>query len=209
MNHRCDLLIETVRWSGGRYHNAALHMKRMLRSSPALQFPATDGHGWLPPVPHSLRALTLKCRIIYDTEIRKIEFEPYSPKTVRSLQMICDNTIDYHLKYADRSRLESLLAAGRKHADEIIIVKNGLVTDTSYSNLIFMAGDRIYTPAKPLLRGVMTTRLLLDGHIIPADLSPADILPGNRYGITHALPVNAMLPPGTIPPIDTAHILPL
>lgn len=201
------LFIETLRWSGRRYHLTALHRERMLRTSPELRLPPGDMDCWLPPVPDGLQNLTVKCRLTYDTEIRTIEFEPYSPRCVRSLQMVCDDSIDYQLKYADRSRLDSLRNR-RGQADEIIIVKNGLVTDTSYSSLLFKAGDRLYTPATPLLRGVMVASLLSAGALVRADLAPDDILPGNSLGITHALLVNAMMPPGTIAPVDIRNIYP-
>ncbi|MDE5930490.1 MAG: aminotransferase class IV [Muribaculaceae bacterium] len=207
MSRKQKLFIETLRWSGRRYHLTALHRERMLRTSPELRLPPGDMECWLPPVPDDLQDLTVKCRITYDTEIRTIEFEPYSPRCVRSLQMVCDDCIDYHLKYADRSCLDSLRSR-RGQADEIIIVKNGLVTDTSYSSLLFKAGDKLYTPATPLLRGVMVASLLAAGALVRTELTPDDILPGNSLGITHALLVNAMMPPGTISPVDIRNIYP-
>ena len=207
MNTQGPLFIETVRWSAGRYRLSDLHAMRMARTSPAIRKLVEGGlDRYLPPVPVDLQGATLKCRLTYDTEIRCIELEPYTPKIIRSLRMVEDNTIDYHLKYADRSRLNAL-AALRGEADDIIIVRNGLIADTSYANLVFRAADALLTPSTPLLRGVMITHLLADGIIKEAPLTPADLLPGNRYGITHAMPVNAMLPPGAVPPIHISQIL--
>ena len=208
MNPTFDQFIETIRWSHGRYHLTALHARRMLHTSGLMHDLAQGGlDRLLPPVPDAMRDETVKCRIIYDTEIRSIELEPYKPKSITTLQMVEDDTIDYRLKYADRSRLAFLMSK-RGEADEIIIVKNGLITDSSYSNLVFQAGSRLLTPAHPLLRGVMMTHLLSSGDISPANLAPEDILPGNRYGITHVKIINAMLPLGAMPPVDIARIYP-
>jgi 4-amino-4-deoxychorismate lyase len=44
--------------------------------------------------------------------------------------------------------------------DDIIIVRNGFVTDASYANLIFRKGDEWFTPATFLLAGTMRAFLL-------------------------------------------------
>jgi 4-amino-4-deoxychorismate lyase len=84
------------------------------------------------------------------------------------------DAIDYHVKFFDRSRLESLYAL-RGDCDDIIIVKNGLVTDTSMSNLIFLDGARWITPAEPLLAGTCRERLLSEGNITAATIRPKDL----------------------------------
>ncbi|MDE6139644.1 MAG: aminotransferase class IV [Alistipes sp.] len=198
--------IETVRWCQGRYHLIGLHRQRMERTCRELYGTSCEDIGdWLAPVPENMRGMTVKCRITYDIAIRSVEFEPYTPKRVESLQLVDGGTIDYHLKFSDRTTLD-LLAERRGSADAVIIVKDGLVTDTTYSNLVFQAGDKLLTPSRPLLRGVMATHLIESGRVIPADLTPDDILPGNRYGITRAYLVNAMLPLGTAPSVDILNI---
>jgi 4-amino-4-deoxychorismate lyase len=54
---------------------------------------------------------------------------------------------------------------------DIIIIKNGLVTDTSFSNICFYDGTRWLTPAKPLLKGTMRAYLLSKNLIIEKDIS--------------------------------------
>jgi 4-amino-4-deoxychorismate lyase len=135
-----------------------------------------------------------KCRITYSDIIHSVEIIPYKPKIVNTLQLIEDNEIDYAYKYADRSRLDNLLS--RKTADEIIIVRQGLITDTSYSNLIFYDGKRWHTPSSFLLNGTRRQRMLLAGLIVESEIRPSDLRHFTRVKL-----INAMLDPETSPSI--------
>lgn len=127
-----------------------------------------------------------KCRVSYSREIEKVEFEAYTPKEINSFKLV-ESDIDYSLKYADRSELLNLYRQ-RGAADEIIIVKNGLITDTSYSNLIFFNGNKWLTPKSPLLFGIQRERLLREGKIQEADITAADLV-----NFESVMVVNAML----------------
>ena len=106
-----------------------------------------------------------KCRVTYDRMIREVQVLPYQPRSVKSLKISEDSEIEYNYKYADRSRLEELLRM-KGDCDDILIVKNGCVTDTSYSNIIFQSGDGSWiTPDTPLLRGTMRQFLMEEGRI--------------------------------------------
>ncbi|MDE5635207.1 MAG: aminotransferase class IV [Muribaculaceae bacterium] len=95
----------------------------------------------------------------------------------------------------------------RGDCDEILIIKDTLITDTSYSNIIFTGTDGIYTPRSPLLAGVMRQHLIDSGTLIEHDLTVSDIRPGNPLGITSAYMINAMLPPGAASPIPVGQII--
>ncbi len=127
-------------------------------------------------LPPSVAAGIHKCRVTYGYGIIKIEFEPYSPRVIHSLKLVAHDAIDYRRKYADRSVIDRLYAA-RGDCDDILIVRNGLVTDTSYANVAFWDGTRWLTPHEPLLRGTCRARLLEEGAMGEEDLRPAD-LPG-------------------------------
>ena len=154
-----------------------------------------------------MRHTTVKCRVTYGgSGIQKIDFEPYTPRPINSLRIVDGGNIDYHLKYADRNALGRLTAMS-DGADDVIIMKNRLVTDATYANLVFIAGTRLLTPATPLLRGVMVSHLIATGQVTALPLTLSDICPGNRLGITHVMLVNAMLPPGSMPPIDINNVI--
>jgi len=114
-----------------------------------------------------------KCRVIYDASIRQIEFRPYQIKPLRSLQLIEDSDIDYTHKWLDRRRLQRHVA--HANADDVLIVKNGLLTDTSYANVALFDGTQWLTPAIPLLAGTRRRQLLEQGFMVEAELKPSDL----------------------------------
>jgi len=128
-----------------------------------------------------------KARFLYGRDNYKIEFEQYTPKTVNSLKLVVCNDIDYHLKYSSRDYLNSL-AMQRDGADDILIVKDGFVTDTSFSNIIFSDGTAWYTARKPLLRGTCRARLIKNNIIEERDIKPEDL-----SGFSYFMLINAML----------------
>ena len=117
---------------------------------------------------------TVRCNVIYGPDIRAISFRKYEKKPINSLKLVSCDTIDYHLKFHDRSVLKELLET-RGTADEIIIVKNGCITDTSMSNLIFRNEGAWWTPSTPLLKGTVRERLLSEGKILEKKMTPQDL----------------------------------
>jgi 4-amino-4-deoxychorismate lyase len=67
------------------------------------------------------------------------------------LQLVTDNEIEYTHKTTDRNALNRLFEQ-RKKADDIIIVKNGQLTDSLFANLVFESHTgELFTPKNPLL----------------------------------------------------------
>lgn len=123
--------------------------------------------------PHPTKGL-FKCRIVYDTAILSIEVLPYTITPVTTLKIVEGNTIDYAYKYADRSALHQLFEL-REGCDDILIVKNGLLSDSYYSNILLFDGHHWITPNTPLLKGTMRQALLNDGKIKEATIQLADL----------------------------------
>lgn len=127
-----------------------------------------------------------KCRIIYDKQLTTISFLPYQIRPIRSLQLVIDNEIDYTYKYEDRTHLESLFAK-RHHSDDILIVKNGYLTDTFYANIVLENAGEFVTPTQPLLNGVRRTDLLAQGKIQTLPLRTVDLKNFERIHLINAL----------------------
>jgi 4-amino-4-deoxychorismate lyase len=134
-----------------------------------------------------LSAGLFKCRVVYDRQIKKIEFLPYVMPRINSLQPVACNSMDYSFKYEDRSRLQQLYAL-RGAAADILIIKNGLITDTSFCNVVFYNGKQWLTPERPLLRGVRRAALLEQEQILTAVIRWDDL----QY-FTKVRLVNAMI----------------
>lgn len=178
--------IESICLRDGTFQNLELHERRMHRALDSIhsnskldlssillsqKFPES---GWW------------KCRIIYDDRSQEISFEEYQPRRVSSLKMVHSNSIDYLHKYVDRSNLEKLFAM-RESCDNIIIIKNGNVTDSLHANLAFKKGSEWFTPESYLLPGVMRERLLKDQIIKTAVIKEANIRNFEKVKLVNAL----------------------
>jgi 4-amino-4-deoxychorismate lyase len=115
-----------------------------------------------------------KCRIVYEKQLESIEFIPYEPKKIQSLKVVYDNEINYSHKYENRAAIESLFSQ-RQYCDDVLIVKNGFVTDSSFSNIIFFDGFKWITPHTPLLRGTMRQFLIDAAEIKEQPVAVQDI----------------------------------
>lgn len=138
--------------------------------------------------------------MIYGWELLQVEFLPYTPRPIRSLKLVADDAIDYAWKSEDRSALEHLFAQ-KGACDDILIVKNGLLTDSSYSNLAFYDGEVWFTPEMPLLQGVQRERLLQEEQIIAASIRVEDLNCFSQIAL-----INAMLQLGDCV-VDVADVI--
>ena len=110
-------------------------------------------------IPEKYSRGIIKARFSYNATEYLWNFEPYVLQEINSLKIIYDDNIDYQLKYSDRSYLENLYSK-KGECDDILIVKNGMITDTSYCNIVFFDGTNWITPAFPLLKGTCREQLL-------------------------------------------------
>lgn len=116
-----------------------------------------------------------KARVVYGEHgVEAVEYAPYTMRKIASLQVVTDETIEYNFKSTNRSRLNAL-SARKGNCDEIIIVKHGLVTDTSFTNLAIYNGSHWITPKQPLLLGTKRASLLEHGIIQEADITLQDL----------------------------------
>jgi 4-amino-4-deoxychorismate lyase len=110
-----------------------------------------------------------KCRILYNDLIEKIEFIPYERPLIRTLQVIETDLQTWHYKLTDRSGLQTAVVQ-KGTCDDVLLVRNGLLTDTSYCNIALYDGEKWFTPRLPLLYGVQRSQLLVEGKIVEKDL---------------------------------------
>ncbi len=128
-----------------------------------------------------------KVRVLYSVAgVLDISVDNYLPKCFKTFEMVEATDIDYSFKYANRDVLVNLKRCCT--ADEIIITQNGLITDTTFSNLIFLRGGEWYTPTSVLLKGTQRALLLEQDKIKEAIISVDNIA-----SFTHFKLINAML----------------
>lgn len=180
------LLFETIKLKDGVFFNLKYHSERMnnarellLNQANALRLKSVL------TVPAGCSKGLYKCRVAYDYYIHKIEFIPYKPGEIKTLKIVYADDISYQFKFTDRAQLQKLKnSAG---ADDIIIVKNGLVTDTSFSNLIFCDRGKWITPSTPLLKGTKRQELLDRRIISEQEIKPSDLKMFSRIKLINAM----------------------
>ena len=132
-----------------------------------------------------LDARVVKCRLLYGKTEYKYSLEPYKIRKLEAVKIKeVGDDFDYSHKYADRKLLEDL----KGNENEVLIVKNGLVADTSYANITFFDEKKWFTPAKPLLEGIKRRVLLQHNIIQSSKISVEDL-----KKFTHFKLINAMI----------------
>lgn len=128
-----------------------------------------------------------KARVIYGEKgIEDIQYALYSMKEIHTLKIVRDDDIDYSFKSTDRTDL-NWLAATKGNCDEIIIIKNGLVTDTSFTNIAIYKDGKWLTPKHPLLLGTKRAALLENGIIQEADITVDDLMKAEKVSLFNAM----------------------
>ncbi len=129
----------------------------------------------------------LKCKVIYDHNgVIDIEYLPYKKKEIKSFKLIYDNHILYDKKSTDRLEIEKLFLE-KQNCDEIIIVKNNLLTDTSIANIALYYDGKWITPKKPLLYGTTRERYLENEILIESDISIEMLFQSSKIALLNAM----------------------
>lgn len=127
-----------------------------------------------------------KLRIVYDLDKRiRTQMLPYAIPEIQDFQLVENNSFDYSFKFEDRKELDKMKT--RSKAEEIIIVKNNHITDTSFSNLLFLKGKDWFTPKTYLLNGVQRQNLLKHKKIKEAEITLQNIKEFSHFQIINAL----------------------
>ncbi|MGB0989651.1 MAG: aminotransferase class IV family protein [Halarcobacter sp.] len=170
---------ETIRCEDYEVFNLEYHEKRVAKAV-ALNLNLQE---YIYPTSSEL----LRCKLIYDeNSILSVEFFPYKKREINSFKIIEDEKIEYSKKYLDRSSID-ILYEKRGSCDEIIIIKNGLVTDTSIANIAIYDGTTWLTPKKPLLEGTTRARLLKEGSLVEKDIDLQMLKQSKKLALMNAM----------------------
>ncbi len=127
-----------------------------------------------------------RCRLTYNLQkITNIKYLEYKKREINSLKLVYDDEIDYAFKYLNRKNINNLFAL-RESCDDILIIKNGYVTDTSVANIAFFDGQW-KTPSSPLLKGTTRARYLNEGKIVESDIKVSDIKSFTKIALLNAM----------------------
>ena len=195
--------VETIKIKDGKAQSVTYHQARMERTIRHF-FPQLSRTS-MPSLEKLLNPKDgmelYKARVVYGEHgVETVEYAPYTIRKIASLQVVTDETIEYNFKSTNRSRLNAL-SAMKGNCDEVIIVKHGLVTDTSFTNLAIYNDSRWITPKHPLLLGTKRAFLLEHGIIQETDITLQDLKNAQSIRL-----FNAMIEFGEMEiPIENLH----
>jgi 4-amino-4-deoxychorismate lyase len=127
-----------------------------------------------------------KCRLVYNNKAQHVEFSPYTARATRWIKLVQDDTISYDHKFEDRKEIEDNVKK-RGTCDDILIIKKGMVTDTSQANIVFRRGNEWITPASFLLPGTMRQSLLDRKTIIEEKIHVDDLSGFGSFRLVNAM----------------------
>lgn len=179
--------IETMCVEQGRIINLDYHLERIKN---------TRKHFWntektVPTDQLSALAATqdsrAKLRFTYDKEnIYNLSCTPYNTRKIEILKLLENNDIEYSYKSIDRSAI-NLLKVQTEPTDEIIIIKQNRLTDTSYTNIALFDGSQWITPSTPLLKGTRRAQLLDAGRLIEREVLATDLKSFQSISLINAM----------------------
>ena len=181
------LFVESIQLDNGEFKRLELHQDRIRRAMS--DYYPTQNPFDLVKVLSSLSYPNeglYKCRIVYDTEIRSLEFIPYIRREIHTLRLV-DTTMESTLyKKEDRKQLNAAFAL-RGECDDVILVKNGYLTDCSFANIALFNGMNWVTPRIPLIYGVNRTQLVEQGKLKEKDILPSGLVNFKRVSLFNAM----------------------
>ena len=178
--------IESIKVEDQKIFLTELHQKRMNETfSNFGKACKIDIHSLFLNLEHDEDGL-YKFRILYDLDNQfKTQVLPYAISEHDNFELAIDNEIDYRLKSADRIQFQKMKE--NSDADEVIIVKDNQITDTSYSNLLFLKDKTWFTPKTYLLNGVMRQHLLASKKIKETEITLDNIKDFSHFQLINAL----------------------
>ena len=180
-------LVESLRAENGKLFLLDYHQRRMEKSY---------RHWFGQSCPFDLRkAIELpkqegehKVRFLYNAGEYATEVQAYKKREIKTLKLVEIGDFSYRFKSTNRTAIDAAFAQ-RGQCDDVLLIKEGQLTDLSYANLLLWDGQFWVTPARPLLEGVQRQFLLDQKKIMPKTLSVHDL---RNY--THFQWINALNP---------------
>jgi len=188
MNPEIFPFFETIRVQDGFIEGFGRHLSRM-RQTCQHSFGVFHHENIISgiAVPQKHIAGLVKLNIFYNRDSFEVRFSPYTPMPIQNIVVVeCRPDFDYSYKFTNREYLNELLSSV-PGADEIIIIKNGHVTDTSKANIVFEKDHKYYTPDTCLLNGTMRQHLIRSKRIFEKAMRAEDVFSYEKMYFINAL----------------------
>ncbi len=176
--------LETIKAVDGKIFNIFYHQKRY--ESVLNSFGIQKYENLLEYLNPPQKGL-YRCRVVYSFDTISVTYHLYKKRDIQTLKLVYDDNIKYDLKLENRERLNDLFQQ-KNNCNDILIVKNRLITDTTIANIAFFKDGIWFTPKEPLLKGTTRARLLDEGKIVEKSIRVTDI-----FNYTQVALLNAMI----------------
>jgi len=128
-----------------------------------------------------------RCRLLYTPKsLLSVSYYPYLKRSVKRLKLIDIGEIEYARKYANREGINQLFNQ-RGKCDDVLMVQNGFIKETTIANVAFLKEGLWYTPKEPLLKGTTRERLLDEGKIVEAMISKEELFTYEAIALMNAM----------------------
>lgn len=158
---------ETIKIQDGEVFNLAYHQARY--ENTLHSFGINKIHNLQTYINPPKKGL-YRCRLVYSSNILSVNYYEYLKKEIKKLKLVHDDSIVYSYKKEDRVDLKRLYDQ-KNDCDDILIVKNGFITDTSIANIALYKEGRWFTPKSPLLKGTTRQRYIDNGILDQKDIT--------------------------------------
>ncbi|MDO4224355.1 MAG: aminotransferase class IV [Bergeyella zoohelcum] len=177
--------IESIKIENSEIFLLDFHQKRMSETLSFFKGKNLDIFRILEQIDYPNKGL-YKLRITYDLLGNfSSEIELYSRNKITDFQLINNINIHYSHKYKNRESLEKTKQLS--NAEEIIITQNEMITDTSFSNLVFLKNGEWHTPKTFLLNGVQRQYSLANQEITETDISTKNLTEFSHFKLINAM----------------------
>lgn len=186
MKNMC-LFIESIQLNDGVFKRLPLHQARV-QAAISDFYPGSEAFDLseLLNKPNFPTSGLYKCRIVFDSEIRSVDFVPYVRKEINSLKLVETEMASLPYKIEDRKLINEAFDK-RGSCDDVLMIKNGLLTDASYCNVALFDGNKWITPRIPLVYGVNRNELLAQNKIVEGDIRVSDLVNYQRIRLFNAM----------------------
>ena len=178
-----DIFLETIKVIDGEIFHIDYHQKRyesVLNTLGVREF--KNLQDYIKPPKYGF----YRCRLVYTKSSIELEYIKYTKRDIKKLKLVYDNDINYSKKSTCRDDLDRLFEQ-KEEADDILIVKDSLITDTSIANIALFDGEFWYTPKNPLLNGTTRQRFLDEKKLIEKDINEKDIYLYKKVALLNAM----------------------
>ena len=178
-------LVESIKAENGAFFLLDYHQDRLERTFHAV-YKSSCPWQLVTILPQAPSQGLFKVRFLYDATDFSIELLPYVPKQIRTLKLIEIGDYTYPHKWTDRSIINAAFAQ-RGNCDDVLMTKNGLLTDASYANIVLFDGSKWVTPEKPLFEGVQRSYLLDHKKIKTATIATTALSNYQNFQLINAM----------------------